>query len=480
MRINIRTTKLLKIMMLLIKLVCIALAIFLISVIIINIIRPLGRKNISKDYCESVLETDYYCDEAGTERILCIDNNEDALLWRLRMIGNAKESIIMTTFDLRMDDRGLDIVSALCNAADRGVKVKILIDGIYEPIFLHGNSTFYALCNHKNIEVRMYNPIKLKNIYNANYRMHDKYLMVDECMYMLGGRNTSNIFLGEMNAASNVDRDLLVYNSSPGKGESFLQLESYFEQIWTENRVSKVLKNMEEDILQEEYEQLASRYMALSDEHEDFSKFGDWYDSTLEADKITLISNGTAPANKEPRVLYTIGELADNADEVIIQTPYIICDKYMYSVLRDIEKHADLKIMINSVEKGSNPWGCTDYLNNKSKVLHTGADVYELMNDYALHTKTVLIDDTISIIGSYNLDMRSTYIDTELMLVVDSEQLNASIREEFEQYKEKSVEVLSDGKETTGSLYQEKEMTTAKKIIYDILRVIIIPFRHLL
>lgn len=467
-------------MTLLIKLVCIALAIFLISVIIINIIRPLGRKNISKDYCESVLETDYYCDEAGTERILCIDNNEDALLWRLRMIGNAKESIIMTTFDLRMDDRGLDIVSALCNAADRGVKVKILIDGIYEPIFLHGNSTFYALCNHKNIEVRMYNPIKLKNIYNANYRMHDKYLMVDECMYMLGGRNTSNIFLGEMNAASNVDRDLLVYNSSPGKGESFLQLESYFEQIWTENRVSKVSKNMEEDILQEEYEQLASRYMALSDEHEDFSKFGDWYDSTLEADKITLISNGTAPANKEPRVLYTIGELADNADEVIIQTPYIICDKYMYSVLRDIEKHADLKIMINSVEKGSNPWGCTDYLNNKSKVLHTGADVYELMNDYALHTKTVLIDDTISIIGSYNLDMRSTYIDTELMLVVDSEQLNASIREEFEQYKEKSVEVLSDGKETTGSLYQEKEMTTAKKIIYDILRVIIIPFRHLL
>ena len=468
----------------LIKFVCIALALFLISVIIVNIFRPLVRKNISKDYSESILNTDYYRDEAGTERILCIDNNEDALLWRLRMIGNAKESIIMTTFDLRMDDRGLDVISALHNAADRGVKVKILVDGIYEPVFLRGNSTFYALCSHENIEVRMYNPIKLKNIYNANYRMHDKYLMVDECMYMLGGRNTSNIFLGGMNAASNVDRDLLVYNSAPGKGESFLQLENYFEQIWTENRVSTVSKNMDEDILKEEYERLDSRYMALSDEHEDFSKFDDWYESTLEADKITLISNGTAPANKEPRVLYTIGELADNADEVIIQTPYIICDKHMYSVLRDIEKHADLKIMINSVEKGSNPWGCTDYLNNKNKVLHTGADVYELMNEYALHTKTVLIDDTISIIisiiGSYNLDMRSTYIDTELMLVVDSEQLNASIREEFEQYKEKSVEVLSNGKETTGSLYQEKEMTTSKKIIYGILRVVIIPFRHLL
>lgn len=85
------------------------------------------------------------------------------------------------------------------------------------------------------------------------------------------------------------------------------------------------------------------------------------------------------------------------------------------------------------------------------------------MNEYAVHTKTVLIDDNISIIGSYNLDMRSTYLDTELMLVVDSEQLNSSIRDKIEQYKEKAIEVLSDGTETKGSLYQEQDITLVKK-----------------
>ena len=101
----------------------------------------------------------------------------------------------MTTFDLRMDDRGLDVISALHNAADRGVKVKFL-SMEFINCFLRGNSTFYALCSHENIEVRMYNPIKLKNIYNANYRMHDKYLMVDECMYMLGGKKYVKYFFG--------------------------------------------------------------------------------------------------------------------------------------------------------------------------------------------------------------------------------------------------------------------------------------------
>ena len=55
--------------------------------------------------------------------------------------------------------------------------------------------------------------------------------------------------------------------------------------------------------------------------------------------------------------------------------------------------------------------------------------MYELMNDYPVHTKAVLINDRLSVVGSYNLDMRSTYLDTELMLVIDSEKLNQQIHE---------------------------------------------------
>lgn len=463
----------------LIKLLLIVFVIWLLSIVAANIIKPIKKKSVSNSFKEEISGVEYESDKVSTESVLSIDTNEDALLWRLRMIGNAKESITMATFDLRMDESGLDVISALYDAAERGVKVKVLIDGIYEPLYLR-DDTFYAFCSHENVEVKLYNPITFKGIYNINYRMHDKYLMVDECMYLLGGRNTTDTFWGELRGGSNIDRELLVYNSEEGKGDSFLQLENYFEQIWKEDCVQTVSESVDEDILLEEKERFLNRYEDLLEEYEDFSEFDDWHGNTWEANKITLIANETEATNKEPRVLYMIGQLADGADEVIIQTPYAICNKYMYSVLHDMGEHADLKIMLNAVERGSNPWGCTDYLNNKEKILDTGTDIYELMNEYAVHTKTVLIDNNLSIVGSFNLDMRSTYLDTELMLVVDSEPLNAYIRQQFEQYKEKSVEVLSDGTETVGSMYQEKEMTARKKVMYSILRVIIRPFRYLL
>ena len=82
--------------------------------------------------------------------------------------------------------------------------------------------------------------------------------------------------------------------------------------------------------------------------------------------------------------------------------------------------------------------------------------------------------------SSYNFDMRSTYLDTEVMLVIDSQYLNAHISEMIDGYKEKSVEVLSDGTRTQGVFYEERELSKMKGLVYQVLRVIIRPFRHLL
>ena len=75
-----------------------------------------------------------------------------------------------------------------------------------------------------------------------------------------------------------------------------------------------------------------------------------------------------------------------------------------------------MEIITNDVSSGANPWGCTDYLNQKEKIWATGVQVHEYLGPHSNHTKAVLIDDRLSIVGSYNLDMRSTYQDTELML----------------------------------------------------------------
>lgn len=464
----------------------------LIVILAVNIILPLIKRNPDAAY-EKELEQTTFTEETmkdvggnqegkkNAERIRCIDDNEEALLWRLRMIGNAKKSIVLSTFDLRPDDSGTKIIAALYTAAERGVQVQILIDGIYQKLFLEKSPVFQALAAHQNIEVGIYNPVT--NLMRLNYRMHDKYLIIDESMYLLGGRNTNDIFLGDKKTSINVDRDIFVYEETQGKGESLQALEKYFDTIWNEAQVRKKKKTYAasyEEKYKSEYHQLKERYRSLKEKYPDIENYENWEDDTYEADKITLIDNGTQTARKSPKVLQAIGYIAGHGEEVVIQTPYVICNSYMYQKLKQISEKADLKIVLNAVEKGSNPWGCTDYLNQKENILGTGATVYELMNAHAVHTKTVLIDDNISIVGSYNLDMRSTYLDTELMLVIESKRLNEEIRDTENVYMEKSKEVKTDGTETEGSLYKKKVLTPEKKRFYAFLKIMIRPFRHLL
>lgn len=101
-------------------------------------------------------------------------------------------------------------------------------------------------------------------------------------------------------------------------------------------------------------------------------------------------------------------------------------------------------------------------------------------NNYRMHTKAILVGDRVSVVGSCNLDMRSVYLDTEMMLRIDCPELNASLRAHVEELQEHSRHVSPDGAVTDGSAYQPVEQGLGKKIIYAVLRVLILPFRHLL
>ena len=175
---------------------------FLLIVVLVNVLLPLFCRKPDEKYVENLKKTEFTSETAGVERICCIDDNEEALLWRLRMIGTAKESIVLSTFDLRADDNGTKILAALNCAAARGVKIQLLIDGIYQQLFLAGSSDFQALASYENVEVGVYNPVTPVNLFKVNYRMHDKYLIVDEKMYLLGGRMLVNIFMNEPSEAA--------------------------------------------------------------------------------------------------------------------------------------------------------------------------------------------------------------------------------------------------------------------------------------
>ncbi len=451
----------------------------LLLIFLVNVLEPGFRKELSREQKEEIEAMEYVSAGNGRERICCIDDNEEALLWRLRMINAAKERVILSTFDFRADESGTDVMAALYMAARRGVRVQILVDGIYQMLYLKDSALFQALCAHENVEARFYNIPNAKNIWRANYRMHDKYILIDEKMYLLGGRNTNDIFLGDYKKNKNIDREILVYEAGDAAEGSLKELQDYFYGIWDDECVEEAKAGTEKD-WEEEYSILEQRYERLSSAYGHINGYDNWYEETVPADKITLIQNGVKAGQKEPLILACIEELMAEGKHIIIQTPYAVCDGRMYDLLENVSKSADVSIILNAVEKGSNPWGCTDYLNNKEKIAGTGVTVYELMNEQAVHTKTILIDDNISLVGSYNFDMRSTYLDTELMLVVDCEELNAHIRQMCASYVEKSVEVMPDGTETAGPEYEPEELTWKKKVFYGFLRIIIRPLRHLL
>ena len=165
---------------------------------------------------------------------------------------------------------------------------------------------------------------------------------------------------------------------------------------------------------------------------------------------------------------------------MLLQTPYLICNRAMYGDLAHLAGERQVRILTNAVETGANPSGCADYLIEKRTILSCGLDVYEAVSDQSLHTKTVLIGNDLSVVGSFNADMRSAYLDTELMLVIESESFNDVLRQAEAPYIARSRLVLHDGSTACGAQFEETALPPLKRALYRVLSVALRPVRHLL
>lgn len=413
--------------------------------------------------------------EGTGERILCIDDNTDALIYRLGLIEAAKERLVLTTFDFRDDESGGEIMAALYDAAERGVKIKILLDGMNAFLHLRKSDNFNTLAAHENITVKLYNPVNLLLPYRINYRMHDKYLIADDFAYILGGRNTDDLFLGHYVEKYNEDRDILVFEEERGGGSSYNQLTEYFKRIWNLKACKIYIRAPKKTVdFKALREKTRERYPQA------FENI-DWRDTTESAESVRLITNPIEAENKSPSVWKIMVSMMRGGEEVLIQSPYVICSKDMYGDLTEVcARSKNAQLIINAVESGTNPFGCTDYLSQKKKIIDTNLTVYEYLGAQAQHTKTVLIGDDLSIVGSCNVDMRSVYLDTELMLVIKSRPLNAELKKKAELLKKSSRRTLPDGSESEGESFKSIVPGRKKKIIYFVLRRAIKPVRHLL
>lgn len=306
-----------------------------------------------------------------------------------------------------------------------------------------------ALAQHKNIDFRLYNPISLFRPWSINGRMHDKYMIIDEQIYTLGGRNISSMFLGEAGDLKKIDWEVLVYNTEAGLGESGKALLNYFNAIWDyeytspytfkNNSISKHRINTVLEELEGVEENLKTNYPQI---YQDF----DYEKATVETKAINLLANPIHPYAKEPVVFATMAELMKRADtEVRLHTPYIIANKKMLESLDEIcDSVPQVTMLTNSVQYNENPFAAVDYWQQRRTILNTGIDILELNNGKSYHGKAFTIDDRLASVGAFNWDMRSTYIDTELMLVIDSKEFNQDLKDAFAQYEAEAIKVNKD------------------------------------
>lgn len=403
------------------------------------------QPEISQRYRSGFHASDCYGDAVSCDRAYIIEDNDEALLERLKMIGQAKDRVILSTFEFRADESGKDMLAALLAAAKRGVDIKILVDGWPALLRMDGNEYFHALAAAENVEIRIYNRINLLMPWKSMGRMHDKYLIADDNLYLLGGRNTYDYFLGD-HGYKNYDRDILVYSTDPEQKDSSIhQLEAYFESVW-ELDVCTAYKGRNPKKALSAEKELEERYRQIEDRYPNFAEAEDYGQKTFEINKITLLSNPTHIYAKEPTVFYSLAEIMKQSEgEISIHTPYIICNDWMYETFCEIcSRHPDTRLLTNSAANNGNPFGASDYLRNKERLVDTGLTIYEYEGGVSYHGKSISIGNRLSVIGSFNMDMRSVYLDTELMLVVDSEALNRQLRENMEVYEAASVRVLDD------------------------------------
>lgn len=408
------------------------------------------QPELTADEIKQLDEQGIWKERTSAERARIIEDNDEALKERIRMISNAKSEIILSTFDFRSDDSGKLMLGALIDAADRGVSVNVIVDGVSGFTKMKGNPDFNALASSDNVNVKIYNKVNPFKPWQSMGRLHDKYVIADRTNYILGGRNTFNYFLGAYPGHKNYDRDVLVYCESPDETSSVNDVLAYYESVCNYKESKAFLKNNKcagNKKVKAARKELLDNYDIYYADNKDYLTDTDYTDETVEVSNIALLSNPIECGAKKPVVWYQLTKLMEQADtQVKIHTPYIICNEYMYDGLKKVcDSVENVSLMTNSVGNNGNPFGSADYYAHKDKVLGTGLEVWEYEGGYSYHGKSVLIDDDISVVGSFNIDMRSVYLDTELMLVIDSKEINEQLGGAMQTYEHSARKANADG-----------------------------------
>ncbi len=383
---------------------------------------------------------------------------------RLELARRARHSLVVQYYQLENDSTGRLLLRALREAAQRGVKVRLLVDDLYT---VNSQPLLLALAQVPNVQVRLFNPFCCGrhgvltrfaaspfDFARLNHRMHNKLMVADGAMAVVGGRNVADEYFTLHETQNFIDMDALVV------GQALAQLERVFDGFWNSDNVWPV-----EEIVQPQAHRMPTAadfdaaigmaapppvlelppsdllgYAPVSEEL-DSGRIGLlWGHAKVLADppeKPRSMSDDEAFATSVTMQVWQL--FAQAQTEVDLTSPYLVPgERGMLALNALAQRRIKLTLLTNSLAANDEPVVHAGYARYRHRLLRAGADLYELSPARTsagqrfglfgkslgrLHAKTAVVDRRHVFIGSMNLDPRSATKNTEMGLVVDSPQL---------------------------------------------------------
>ncbi len=445
---------------------------------------------------------------------LLLADNKKALNWRLALVDHAVKSIDAQYFIWQNDATGNLLFDRLIKAADRGVRVRLLVD----DFVLNANDRDLALLSsHPYFKIKIYNPQYTREntlgqigefffyFKELNRRMHNKLFIVDGQVAIMGGRNIGNPYFGLSETYNFRDLDVMV------AGAVLPEISNSFDEYWNSD-LAYPTSSMTMPGNSETFEKISNSITVYLDKnrfllHQYSLEPKNWEEQLQHL--VALMKPGVAhivqdtPANshgKEVRLIDMLDHLAEPVrKEVIIVSPYLIPGRnYLREVGKLVSEGVKVSIITNSLGSNNHTMAHSHYKKYRREILNMGAELFEFKHNpsmdllrisdvppvsgefISLHMKAMVGDRKTCFIGSLNLDHRAMKINTENGLYIESEPLAAELAQAFDQIMkpENSWNVSLDGNDTlswsssTGKVFSQPARTFSQRISDFFLRLL--------
>lgn len=362
---------------------------------------------------------------AHADVVRILDDPRDAMQARVDVIEQATGKIELLYFLARNDRITLSVLALLRDAKRRGVTdVRVIVDGTFHRI----PKAVLAHLRDEGVQIRVYHPLDLRHPSWLLRRMHEKVLVADSARYITGGRNLGEAYFGLAAKDNFVDRDVYV------DGASAEEADRHFERLWSSEHVADLRIRVSKKEKQRAAEHLGDMLAELTrDGFVSLDTKRDWSADRKDAGEVRFLNDSDGP-----RVGERLAEILETAKEsIVIESPYFVPTKSLRRLLR--KKRAEgvrILVLTNSLRSTDGLLPQAAYLKYRRGLLREGIDVREYKGPDTLHAKSIIIDGRVSMIGSYNIDPRSQYLNTEVMCVSADEELARELRRSIDAHLE--------------------------------------------